>query len=335
MILDQLWATLEAFGVYSTPLGWATIALFLAGATLEYYRTEYARPAVALGWVLFGVFWFSLIHHFVFVQLSVVEGVGAILAVPLSLYLATLLWRGRDSLFVLSRAVAIMGIVYFSVISIPAVQRPLIEIVTRHTEILMNLLGFNPEVLTATQVTLPDGSTLDIAAKDEPIRNTFVFDTTGVPHMDDPILTYTIITACTGIGSMAIFIGLILAVRAPYERKLRALAVSIPVIYVLNLVRNVFIGVTFGNQMTHLFPDVVMSLFGLEYAWKVSYIISDRILAQGLAVVALIIITWLVVRELPEVLTIIEDVLYVFTRQEYDLQDTLGFEPPESDVALD
>ena len=335
MILDQLWATLEALGAYSTPLGWTTIALFLGGAALEYYDTEYARPAVASGWVLFGAFWLTLIHHFVFVQLSIVEGVGAILAVPLSLYLATLLWRGRDSLFVLSRAVAVMGIVYFSVISIPAVHTVLIEVVTRHTEVLMNLLGYDPQVLTATQVTLPDGSTLDIAAKDEPIRNTFVFDTSGVPHMDDPLLTYTIITACTGIGSMAIFIGLILAVRAPYERKLRALAVSIPVIYALNLVRNVFIGVTFGNQMTHVFPDVVMSLFGLEYAWKVSYIISDRILAQGLAVVALIAITWLVVRELPEVLTIIEDVLYVFTRREYDLQDALGFKPPESDVALD
>lgn len=335
MILDQLWAALEAFGAYSTPLGWATIALFLTGAALEYYDEEYARPTVAVAWVLFGVFWLSLVHHFVFVQLSIVEGVGAIIAVPLSIYLATLLWRGRDSLFALSRAVAIMGIVYLSVVAIPSVQTFLIELVTGHTELLMNLIGYDPQVLTATQVTLPDGSTLDIAAKDRPIRNTFVFDTTGVPHMDEPLLTYTIITACTGIGSMAIFIGLILAVRAPTERKLRALAVSIPVIYVLNLVRNVFIGITFGNQMTHFAPDVVMSLFGLEYAWKVSYIISDRILAQGLSVVALIFITWLVVRELPEVLAIIEDVLYVFTRREYDLQDALGFEPPESDVALD
>lgn len=335
MILDQVWATLEALGAYSTPLGLATIALFLVGAALEHYGNGYARATVTAGWVLFGAFWFTLIHHFVFVQLSVVEGLGAILAVPLSLYLAALLWRGRDSLFVLSRAVAVMGITYFAVLSVPAVETFLIEVVTRHTGLAMNLIGYDPNVLTATQVTLPDGSTLDIAAKDKRIRNTFVFDTTGVPHMDDPLLTYTIITACTGIGSMAIFIGLILAVRAPYERKLRALAVSIPVIYLLNIVRNVFIGITFGNQMTHFFPDVVMSLFGLEYAWKVSYIISDRILAQGLAVVALMVITWLVVRELPEVLTVIEDVLYVVTRQEYDLQDALGFTPPDNDVALD
>ena len=335
MILDQLWAGLEAFGAYSTPLGWATIALFLAGGALEYYDREYARPAVVVAWILFGVFWFSLIHHFVVVQRSVVEGVGSILAVPLSIYLAALLWRGRDSLFVLSRAVSIMGVVYFSVIAVPSVETFLIEIVTRQTEFLMNLIGYDPQVVTGTQLTLPDGSTLDIAAKDKPIRNTFVFDTSGVSYMDHPVLTYTIITACTGIGSMAIFIGLILAVRAPYERKLRALAVSIPVIYVLNLFRNVFIGITFGNQMTHFFPDVIMTLFSLEYQWKVSYIISDRILAQGLSVVALVVITWLVVRELPEVLTIIEDVLYVFTRREYDLQDTLGFKPPESDVTLD
>jgi archaeosortase A (PGF-CTERM-specific) len=333
VILDGLWAALEAFGAYSAPLGWVAIGLFLAGAALEYADRDYARPAVAVAWVLFGVFWLSLVHHFVFVQRSVVEGLGSILAVPLSIYLGGLLWRGRDSLFVLSRAVAIMGVVYFSVIAIPSLQQFFIEVVTRQTEFLINLLGFDPEVVSGTQLTLSDGRTLDIAKKDNPFRSTFVFDASDVSYMDQPVITYTIVTACTGLGSMAIFIGLILAVRAPTERKLRALAVSIPVIYVLNLFRNVFIGITFGNQMTNFLPDIVMSLFSLEAQWQVSYIISDRIIAQGLSVVALVVITWLVVRELPEVLTIIEDVLYVLTRQEYDLQSALGFAPPERDVA--
>ncbi len=333
MIFDQLWAGLDAFGAYSTPLGWMAIGLFLLGAALEYYDREYARPAVALAWVVFGVFWLSLVHHFIFVQRSVIEGLGSILAIPLALYLAALLWRGRDSLFVFSRAIAIMGVVYFSVVSIPVVSQTLIEAVTRQTEFLINLLGFEPEVVSGTQITTADGSTFEIAKKENPFRSTFVFDASDVSYMEQPIITYTIVMACTGLGSMAIFIGLILAVRAPAERKLRALAVSIPVIYVLNLFRNVFIGITFGNQMTNFFPDVVMALFSLESQWQVSYIISDRIIAQGLSVVALVVITWLVVRELPEVLSIIEDVLYVLTRREYDLQDALGFAPPESDPA--
>jgi archaeosortase A (PGF-CTERM-specific) len=333
VILDQLWAGLDAFGAYSTPLGWMAIGLFLFGAILEYYDREYARPAVALAWGIFGVFWLSLVHHFIFVQRSIVEGLGSLLAIPLAIYIGALLWRGRDSLFVLSRAIAIMGVVYFSAVSVPAVNQLLIESVTRQTEFLMQLLGYSPQVVDGTTLTYPDGSTVNIAKKSNPFRSTFVFDTSDIGYMEQPVLTYTIVMACTGIGSMAIFIGLILAVRAPAERKLRALAVSIPVIYVLNLFRNVFIGITFGNQMTNFFPDVVMAVFSLESQWQVSYIISDRIVAQGLSVVALVVITWLVVRELPEVLSIIEDVLYVLTRQEYDLQDALGFAPPESDPA--
>ncbi len=332
MPLDQVWAGLEAFGAFSTPLGWGAIALFLAGGVLEYYDREYARPVVVSAWVVFGVFWLSLVHHFFVTQRSVVEGVGSVIAVPLSIYLGVLLARKRDSLFVLSRAVSIMGIVYFSVVAIPAIQQPLIEMVTRQTEFLMTLLGFDPTVVSGTTITYPDGSTVNIVAKEHPYRSTFVYDTTDIAHADTPRLTYTIVMACTGIGSMAIFIGLIAAVDAPMERKLRAFAVSIPVIYVLNLFRNVFIGLTFGHQMTHFAPDLVMSVFSLENAWMVSYIISDRILAQGLSVVALVVITWLVVRELPEVLTIIEDVLYVLTRNEYDLQDALGFHPPEPET---
>jgi len=333
--LDQLSAALDAFGAFSTPLGWGAIALFLAGGVLEYRDREYARPVVVLAWVVFGVFWLSLIHHFFVTQRSVVEGVGSVLAVPLSIYLGVLLARGRDSLFVLSRAVSIMGVVYLSVVAIPAVQKPLIEMVTRHTELVMTVLGFDPTVASGTTITYPDGSTVDIALKEHPYRSTFVYDTTGVAHMDTPRLTYTIVMACTGIGSMAIFVGLIAAVDAPLERQLRAFAVSVPVIYVLNIARNVFIGLTFGHQMTHVAPEFVMSLFALDQPWMVSYIISDRILAQGLSVVALVVITWLVVRELPEVLSIIEDVLYVLTRNEYDLQDALGFHPPETDADPD
>lgn len=254
MILDQLLAGLEAFGAYSTPLGWAAIGLFLGGATLEYFDRDYARPLVAAAWVVFGVFWLSLVHHFTVVQKSFIEGLGSIIAIPLSIYLAALLWRGRDSLFVLSRAISIMGVVYFSVVAIPSVQQFLIEMVTAQTEFLMRLLGFDPTVVSGLEYTTADGTRVDIAKKTNPYRSTFVFDTSDVPYMDIPVLTYTIVTACTGIGSMAIFVGLILAVDAPAKRKARALAVSIPVIYVLNLVRNVFIGITFGYQMTNFYP---------------------------------------------------------------------------------
>jgi archaeosortase A (PGF-CTERM-specific) len=315
----------EALAGLSEPLGWLAVALFVGGALLEVADRERARPVVVGAWVVFGVFWLALIPYFVVEQRSVIEGLGSVVAVPLSLYVGYVLARGRDSLFVLSRAVAIMGLVYLPVVAVEAIRRPLIEMVTVHTEILMNAVGFHPEVVGGLTIESRSGETLRIAQKTYPYESTFAFYNGDVP------ITYNIAIACTGIGSIAIFVGLIGAVSAPARRKLRAFAVSIPIIYALNLVRNVFIGVTFGNQMTHVFPDAVMMLFALEDPVMVSYIVSDRIIAQSVSVVALVVLTWLVVRELPEVLVMIEDVLYLATGREYDL--AAAFDVPDPDAA--
>jgi len=314
-------AVVEWMAGNSESLGWLAVALFVAGSLLAAYDRDRARPLLVAAWAVFGLFWLALVPYFILEQRSVIEGLGSIVAVPLSLYVGYVLARGRDSLFILSRAVALMGLFYFPFMALDAVRRPLIEMVTAHTELLMNLLGFHPEVVGGLTIESQSGETLRIAQKTYPYESTFAFYNGDVP------ITYTIAIACTGVGSMAIFVGLIGAVPAPVRRKLRAFAVSIPVIYALNLVRNVFIGVTFGNQMTHVFPDVVMGVFGLQEEYLVSYIVSDRIIAQSASVVALVVITWLVVRELPEVLVVIEDVLYLATGREYDL--AAAFDLPE------
>lgn len=316
MVLQALASTLSALG---EPLGWLSVGLFTLAALVEQADRDRARPLAVLSWVVFGLFWLAMIPYFVVEQRSVIEGLGSIVAVPLSLYVSYVLARGRDSLFVLSRAIAVMGLVYLPFVALDPFRRVLIHTVTDQTEVLMNLIGYHPEVVEGLYVDGLSGETYRIAEKIYPYDSTFAFYT----QADAPI-TYTIAIACTGIGSMAILAGLIAAVEAPVSRKLRALAVSIPVIWALNLVRNVFIGVTFGHQLTQVFPNTVMSLFGLDSRVMVSYIVSDRILAQSASVVALVAIVWLVLRELPEVLIIIEDVLYLVTGTEYDLGEALG-----------
>ncbi|MFB6139788.1 MAG: archaeosortase A [Halosimplex sp.] len=326
-MLEGILAGLEWATQFSDPLAWLVLAAFLVTALLHWqgYR-ESARYVGVGGWVLFGVFWFSLVYHFAFVQKSIIEGVGTVAAVPASFYVGYLLWSGRDSLFVLSRAVLLMGVVYFPFETIPVLRQFLVETVTRQVEFLMGLTGHHPRVVS--------GATLDLAEVDpDPYRNTFVFvnDLGYTAAEEHHRITYTILLACTGIGSLSIFAGLIAAVEAPWRRKLRAFAVSLPVIYVLNLFRNVFIGLTFGKQYLHVYPDLVLALFGSDQRAKVSYFVGDRIISQSLSVVALVGITYLVVRELPEVLSIVEDVLFVLTGSEYDLQSALGPSPVATD----
>ena len=308
---------------FTHEIGWLALGVFLLGAVLEPYDRDLARPVLVAAWVLFAVFWFSLIDYYAFQQKSVIEGVGSVAAVPLSLYVGTLLARGRDSLFVLSRAIAVMGIVYVPFVTIEELRRPLIEIVTDQTRFGTGLLGLEPDVVEG--MTLADGT--EIGKKSYPYESTFLW------WDGDHAITYTIRIACTGIGSMAIVAGLVGAVRAPAARKARALAVSIPIIWLLNIVRNVFINTTFGTQSLHVFPDPVMALFGLSDPRFVSFILADRVIAQSLSVLALVGITWLVVREVPEVLTVLEDAIYLLTGREYDLQAALDVDRTGEEAA--
>jgi archaeosortase A (PGF-CTERM-specific) len=318
-MIDALVGALEAAHTVSGPLGWLVVGVFLAGVALERYDRERARWVFVAAWLLIAAYWLSMVYYFAIDQKSVVEGVGVVAGVPLSAYVGYLLARGRDSLFTLSRAVALMGLFYMPLVAIPVVRQTLIEVVTDQTEFVLNLVGVTPQVADGLYV---DG--LRIAEKSHPYESTFVYYVNGEP------LTHTILIACTGIGSMAIIAGLVAAVDAPRRRKLQALAITLPIIYVLNIARNVFISVSMGEQLLQVFPGAISSLFALENTVMVSYIVADRIISQSLSVVVLVVLLWLIVQRVPEVLTVVDDVVYVLTGREYDLGEALGVTAPES-----
>jgi exosortase/archaeosortase family protein len=109
----------------------------------------------------------------------------------------------------------------------------------------------------------------------------------------------------------------------------------VPIIYGLNLVRTTFIGIVFGKQYMQFFVDEVLLLFGSSDPYMVSFFLSDRVISQLLAVVALVGITYLVVREVPELLTVIEDVLFLVTKEEHDLHEALDVSRVRTDGAGD
>lgn len=308
-------------------LAWVVIGTFLVGWLLEDRRRELARLVASAGWATFGVFWLSLFPQFAFEMKSFIEGALSLAAVPACLYAGYLLYSGRDSLFVLSRAVAVMGIIYLPFETVFVLRKFLVELVTHQVEWTIYLLGYRPEVTTS----VPPGITekfmiLSAPGNDFSIRNTFIFtDATG-----SRFRTF-IVLACTGIGSMSIFGGLIAAVRAPLDRKLTAFAVAIPIIWVLNVARNVFIATAFGNQWFQFFVDPIMNLVGYTQPGMVSFFLADRVISQGLSVVALVAITWLVVRIVPELLVMVEDALFIATGNEYDLESTFSATTAKTD----
>ena len=280
-------------------VAWVAIGLFLGGWAALGYDRRLARGVTAGAWIVFGAFWLLLIPRFALAMKSPIETVLSALAVPACLYAGYLLWQGRESLLTLSQAVAIMGVLYLPFTSIEVLGRTLIETVARQSHGMIQAAGFD-----AALVTEPESG----------YRSMLVFtDSTGHQYVTHIVLQ------CTGIGSMSIFAGLIAAIDASTVRKVQALLTAVVVIYILNLVRNVFIAVAFGQQWFQVFIDPVMMVTGFTDPGLVSFFIADRVISQSLSVVALVGITLLIVRIVPELLSVVEDAVYVVTRTEVDL----------------
>jgi archaeosortase A (PGF-CTERM-specific) len=293
---------------YTDVLAWVVMALFFAGVIADRRDSlGLARRFTAAAWAVFGVFWFLLIQHFALVQRSAVETALVVIAVPSCLYVGWRILQGRDSLLTLSRAIAFMTVIYLPFETSELARGFLIETVAFQTATAIDWIGLASGV-----------ERIEDPAAGSALLNTFYFPETGRASR--------LVFQCTGIGSMAIFGGLIAAVDAPRPKKLIAATVSIAIIWVLNIGRNVFIALANGYQWfagTWL-EGPVMFAFGLSDPARVSFFVADRIISQGLAVFVLVGIAWLVSRWVPELLDIGEELLSVLLGREIHLR------PPET-----
>ena len=289
---------------YTDILAWVVMAVFVAGVVADRRgRRDLALRVTAGAWGLFAVFWFLLIQHFAFVHRSAIQTTLVVIAVPSCLYVGWRLLNGRESLLTLSRAIAFMSILYLPFETSEIARGFLIETVAFQTSSAIDLLGLGEGV-----------EFIEDPAEDSTLMNTFFFADTGRASR--------VVFECTGIGAMAIFGGLIAAIDAPGRKKAIAAVVSIAIIWVLNIGRNVFIAIANGYQWFAIrwLEAPVMFLFGLSDPARVSFFVADRIIAQGLAVFALVGLAFLVSRWVPELLDIGEELLSVLLGREVTLR---------------
>lgn len=134
-----------------------------------------------------------------------------------------------NSLSSLSQVVEITGIslgMYFSVVFIPAIRKPLIEIVTTHTHIILSYWH---------SVSIQEGPEFGYQSE-------IVFLNT------DPTMITYIDIACTGIGAFAVVSGIIYQIDRSAMYRFGLLLISGCIIYVANIVRNVFVAIAFAEQ---------------------------------------------------------------------------------------
>ncbi|MGZ5520306.1 MAG: archaeosortase A [Halobacteriota archaeon] len=236
---------------------WIALGLFIT-ATVAPRKIAY--PIGAVGWIFFSLHWAYQPVHYIAVD-DYFNVIATILVAVFCGYIAFIMWKKADDLTLLmTKAAALGGILYFSFAELATLNHVLIGAVASQTVITLNFFG-----VAAIQA---DWNVLTL--NNYPVQ---------------------IILGCTGIESIALFIGVISCVPAPPRRKLAAFLVSVPTIYVLNILRNAFVLTDNCNQW-----------FGLP---EDSFYVSHNIIAKFGSLGALVIISYLVFKLLPELLDMV------------------------------
>lgn len=243
---------------------WIALILFLLSFLISGREVRPKAIIAGLGWIAFSIHWFTQPA----IYLQEIDPFNAFLTFVMAIFSLVVAFsfmtEHKDSLFLLTRVVAIACIFYFPFASITPLHNALISLNTH---------------------CITEGS-----------RTVF-----GIKMvLDDPLIYLNnhrvrLILGCTAIESIALFIGVIFGVKASLDRKLAAFLVSVPVIFLLNVVRNIFVIVAYSN-------DWFDGWFGLG-----SFYVAHNVIAKIGSTIALIIIAYVVLTILPEVLDLIED----------------------------
>jgi archaeosortase A (PGF-CTERM-specific) len=204
------------------------LAAGLIGLLIGYYLKDKRRHKFRIiGLSFFGIFWLLQAPHFLAMR-DAFNAMVCILALPFYLYLAyneflSLKWNeDNESLKWITGASFFAGGLYFVIDKIPILSGGIIYAVAVQTVFLVNLMGFGYGVG-------------EINYAGNPLLYRTNFNEIFVPLEGSSV---AIIQSCTAVQSMLIFVGAIYCVTAPKNRKWKGFFFTVPVIYVLNLIRN-------------------------------------------------------------------------------------------------
>lgn len=218
------------------------------------------RLVGGIAWAIFGVAWIRKVPYFLSIN-DYFNTSLVILAFLFFVFLGVTIATSRKyrQVFLdVTAFSALAALVYFPFTFSSFLNQAIIELVAGQTVALGNWLGFQ-------MVRMGDV----ILLNDHRIQ---------------------IILACTGIESMALFVGATLGIKSDSNsRKVKAFLISVPVIYILNLFRNIFVTVSFS------------------YSWfgDNSFYIAHHVISKALATAALILISLGVFKILPELADLI------------------------------
>jgi len=127
---------------------------------------------------------------------------------------------------------------------------------------------------------------------------------------------YYVARECTGIDGVALFGGIILGARATWRQRAAGLAFMLVAVYVVNIVRLIFVGAAIGG-------DWFGPLLTDEGTIQMSYFVAEVAIGQTTVVVASIVGILVVNRWIPDLTAFASDLISTFTDYGAELNDHL------------
>jgi len=254
---------------------WLALGLLTLASVIP-RQNEHRFTISGIGWMFFSIHWALQWQHYLELQ-DYVNVVMTVFAAFFCIYIGYILLRKDKNLLgnvkgintlasisMMTTAAAIGGISYFLFSEIPSMNTWIITTVTDQTIWIGSLFGIMINRLDWNLIAV-NGYKVEI------------------------------ILACTAIESIALFIGIIASANAPFKRLVHAFLVSVPVIYSLNIIRNVFVVDAYG-----------MTWFGDP---EMSFYIAHTVIAKVGSLIALFFIAYAVLKILPEIIEMIDGII--------------------------
>ena len=201
------------------------------------FPTKIGNQFSILGWLCLGFFWWIQVEYYILIK-DPVNALICAAAVTFFGYLAyheylSIIWKSTyEPLRWLAAMTVVAGGIYFFVERVPLLAGWLIHLVAEQSIWLLDIFGIEN---TLGSIDYGEGSKIYRSGSEhEEVRVAIEGDS-----WKDPLApSVNIVLACTALQSMIIFVGGVICTKAPLNRRFNAFLVTVPPIYILNLVRN-------------------------------------------------------------------------------------------------
>ena len=283
----------EALGVTDSALKLLICGLGAMSLAVGFHRQKlhHAPYFSAFGWIAIGLFLYLHSSYYVEIQDPVLVLMTAA-ALPLGISLGVWEIKNWDNVpesLVWFRGCVVWAVIpYFVAYSVPNLNMALVYATAWNTEVMLEFAGLGSYQMGPMMVDLHGGGEIPLSEWDgnrwiltEPLGDNGFF--IPLEHSDGTLVSVSFILACSGLQSMIVFVGAIVALQSvDWNRKARALLIAVPTIHVLNTFRNAGIVWLTDSYPDWKFMGIEMFDFAHSYAAKAASLFAMFLMALAL-----------------------------------------------------